>query len=128
MQTIMTIPTYEVLAHDIKRMGIDAVFGLMSDDTALFVSTLDGMGVKFHSARHENNAVSMAEGYAAATGRIGIVINGRGPATANSIHGAVYAARSSSGVLMIFGEASTAPGLPNSLGPDGKGFNAAGVL
>lgn len=128
MPTAQTIPTYEALAHDIRRMGIDAVFGLMSDDTALFVSTLDGMGVRFHSARHENNAVSMAEGYAAASGRVGIVINGRGPATANSIHGAVYAARSSSGVLMIFGEASTAAGLPNGLGPDGKGFNAAGVL
>ena len=27
-------PVYEVLAHDIKAMGIEAVFGLMSDDTA----------------------------------------------------------------------------------------------
>ena len=84
MQSPSTLPAYEALAHDIKRLGVDAVFGLMSDDTALFVTTLDSMGVRFHGARHENNAVAMAEGYAAATGRLGIAIIGRGPATANA--------------------------------------------
>ncbi len=56
------VPTYEALAADIKAQGIDTVFGLMSDDTALFVTTLDAMGVRFYGARHENNAVAMAEG------------------------------------------------------------------
>ena len=47
------VPAYEALAADIKRRGIDAVFGLMSDDTALFVTSLDSMGVRFYGARHE---------------------------------------------------------------------------
>ena len=34
------VPAYEALAHDIKRSGIESVFGLMSNDTALFVTTL----------------------------------------------------------------------------------------
>ena len=44
----------------------------MSDDTAVFAVTLDGLGVKFVGARHENNAIAMAEGYAYATGELGV--------------------------------------------------------
>lgn len=129
-----TVAAYEALAADIKGLGVKAVFGLMSDDTALFVTTLDSMGVRFYGARHENNACSMAEGYAAATGQLGIAILGRGPATANAMHGAVYANRTGSRVLLIFGFVAAPQAVPltggtaNSLGPDGKAFNAVGVL
>ena len=51
-----TSPTYRVLAHDIKNLGVDCVFGLMSDDTAMFATELDVIGVDFHGARHENSA------------------------------------------------------------------------
>jgi thiamine pyrophosphate-dependent acetolactate synthase large subunit-like protein len=123
-----TVPAYEALAHDIKNRGTETVFGLMSDDTALLVATLDAIGVRFVGARHENNAIAMAEGYAAATGRLGIAILGRGPATANGMHGAVYAQRSGSRVLLVFGAASLAAAPANGLGPDRKAFNTAGVL
>jgi acetolactate synthase-1/2/3 large subunit len=127
MQTT-TVPAYEALAADIKSLGIECVFGLMSDDTALLVTSIDSMGVRFHGARHENNAVSMAEGYAAATGKLGIAILGRGPATANGLHGATYAQRTGSRVLLIFGDAPNAPAAPNGLGPDTKNFNTLSVL
>lgn len=123
-----TVPAYEALAHDIRGLGTEAVFGLMSDDTALLVTTLDAMGVKFHGARHENNAIAMAEGYAAATGRLGIAILGRGPATANAIHGAVYAQRTGTRVLLVFGDAPSVAGDPNGVGPDTKAFNTSAVL
>jgi acetolactate synthase-1/2/3 large subunit len=125
---VRTIPAYEALAHDIKGLGVEMTFGLMSDDTALLVTTLDSIGVRFVGARHENNAISMAEGYAAATGRLAIAILGRGPATANGLHGAVYAQRCGSRVLLVFGATSLAAGPANGLGPDRKAFNAAGVL
>ena len=123
-----SIPAYEALAADIKAQGIDTVFGLMSDDTALFVTTLDAMGVRFYGARHENNAVAMAEGYAAATGRLGIAIIGRGPATANALHASVYANRTGSRVLLIYGYIATPQAPGNHLGPDGKALNAPAVL
>ncbi len=122
------VPAYELLAADLQAQGVSAVFGLMSDDTALFVTTLDAMGMRFYGARHENNAIAMAEGYAAATNGLGIAIIGRGPATANALHGAVYAARSGSRVLLIFGYHTVAGGAANGLGPDGKAFDALGVL
>ncbi len=128
MNSPAKVPAYEGLAQDIKALGAETVFGLMSDDTALLVSTLDAMGVRFLAARHENNAISAAEGYASATGQVGIAIIGRGPAAANSVHGAGYAARSGSKVLVIYGD--PANGLPpvNGLGPDTKSFSTAAVL
>jgi thiamine pyrophosphate-dependent acetolactate synthase large subunit-like protein len=125
-----TVPVYEALAGDIKGLGVDCVFGLMSDDTAQLITTIDSMGIRFYGARHENNAVTMAEGYAASTGRLGIVILGRGPATANGLHGATYAQRTGSPVLIIVGDAPNTPAAVNGMGPDRKswGFNAAGVL
>jgi len=123
-----TVPAYEALASDLKSAGTSRVFGLMSDDTALFITTLDAMGVRFHAARHENNAIAMAEGYAAATGDVGIAILGRGPATANALHGATYALRSGSRVLLIFGYPSIAPASPDAYGPDTKAFDSVGVL
>ena len=68
-------PVYEVLAHDIKAIGVEAVFGLMSDDTALLATALDTIGVRFCGARHENAAIAMADGYAYATGRLGVAVS-----------------------------------------------------
>ena len=124
----MTIPVYEALASDLRSLGVSRAFGLMSDDTALLVTTLDAMGVRFHAARHENNAIAMAEGYAAATGGMSVAILGRGPATANALHGATYALRSGSRVLLIFGYPSIAPASPDAYGPDTKAFDSLGVL
>ena len=118
------LPIYEILAQDLKDLGIDAVFGLVSDDTVLFATALDMIGVRFHGARHENSAIAMAEGYAATTGRLGIAIVGRGPATANGLHGAVYASRTGSPVLIIYGDAATGGNALNPLGPDYKELNA----
>lgn len=126
--TSATIPVYEALAGDIRDMGIDTVFGLMSDDTAQFVTTLDAFGVRFYGARHENNAVCMAEGFAAASGKLGIVILGRGPATANGMHGMGYAKRAGTPVLMIMGADPVGPRPANGVGPDRKSFNAEDAL
>ena len=125
---VRTVPAYEALAADIKALGVECDFGLMSDDTALLVTAIDSMGVRFHGARHENNAIAMAEGYAASTGRLAIVIVGRGPATANGLHGATYAQRTGSPVLLIVGDAPRTPPAPNGLGPDTKRFDAQTVL
>ena len=69
------VPVFQALAEDIHALGVRTVFGLMSDDTAVFAVTLDGLGVRFVGARHENNAIAMAEGYALAPCWSGIVAN-----------------------------------------------------
>ena len=123
-----SVPVYEALARDIKSRGIEAVFGLMSDDTALLVTTLDAIGVRFYAARHENNAIAMAEGYSASTDKLGVAIIGRGPATANGLHGAAYAQRTGSKVLLIFGASSLNPLAMGGGDADTKDFNVMGVF
>ena len=120
-------PVYQLLAEDIQAMGIEAVFGLMSDDTALFCTALDTVGVRLYGARHENTAIAMADGYAYASGKLGVAVIGRGPALANGLHSAVYASRTGSKVLLIYGEAATATP-PNGLGPDYKALDGVGVM
>src|SRR5262249_54526722 len=102
-----TSPLYQVLAEDIVAMGVEAAFGLISDDTALLATALDTSGARFYGARHENCAIAMADGYAYAAGRLGVAVVGRGPALANGLHGAIYASRTGSPVLLIYGEAAT---------------------
>jgi len=121
------VPVFELLAGDIKALGVESVFGLMSDDTALFATALDTAGVRLYGCRHENAAITMAESYAYGTGGLAIAIVGRGPALANGLHAAVYASRTGSKLLIIYGEAATV-GAPNGLGPDYKALDGVGVL
>jgi thiamine pyrophosphate-dependent acetolactate synthase large subunit-like protein len=121
-------PVYEVLASDIHRLGVRQVFGLMSDDTALLVTTLDALGVRFRGARHETNALAMADGFASATREVAFGIIGRGPATANALLGAMQALRSGSRVLLVFAESPNRLPEPNGLGPEQKAFHPTGVL
>ena len=123
-----TTHVYQILAEDIKAMGVDTVFGLMSDDTAHFCVTLDAVGIDFIGARHENIAITMADGYAAATGRLAVVCVGRGPAMTNGLHGTTFASRTGNPVLIIQGDVAIPSGPTNSQGPDYKGVDASAVL
>ncbi|MGE4243626.1 thiamine pyrophosphate-binding protein [Ramlibacter sp.] len=122
MTAATTTIVYEALAAQIRDAGIEAVFGLMSDDTALLIATLDALGVRFYGARHENMAIAMAEGYASATRRLGVALIGRGPGTANGFNAAMYAQRSGSPVLLILGAAAT------NTAADLKDLNTPAVL
>ncbi|MBA2962365.1 MULTISPECIES: thiamine pyrophosphate-binding protein [Ramlibacter] len=122
------IPTHEALALQLQRLGIECVFGLMSDETATLIASIDACGIRFVSARHENNAVAMAEGYAASSGRLGMALIGRGPATANGLHGTVYARKTASRVLLMLGAPAGIPPDPNGFGPDTKALDAVAVL
>src|SRR5215216_4608196 len=105
--------TYQVLVDDMKALGVEQVFGLMSDDTAVFATALDSSGIRFYGTRHENNAVAMAEGFAYGTGGLGVAVIGRGPATANGLHAITSASRTGSRVLIISGDAAVPGGASN---------------
>ncbi len=126
-QPTRRMPVSEALAYRIKQLGVETCFGLMSEETIGLIATLDTIGVRFCAVRHETNAVLAAEGYASMSGRLGIVIVGRGPASANAMHGIMVAARSGSPVLVIMGEEEQRPAV-NALGPDYKTFNAPAVM
>jgi acetolactate synthase-1/2/3 large subunit len=118
---------YKVLAEDIKALGVDHVFVLMSDDTAALVSYLGTAGIQQHRLRHENQAIAAAEGYAAATGKLGVAIIGRGPATLNGANAAKYSQMTDSKVLIIYGDAPLYVSA-NTVGPDYKALDVLSLL
>ena len=126
-RTTMTA-TYQVLVDDIKALGVEQVFGLMSDDTAVFATALDSSGIRFYGARHENNAIAMAEGYSYRHRRPRRGGDRTRTRHGQRLHAATYASRAGSRVLIIYGDAAASPAPSTSIGPDYKGFNSTGVL
>lgn len=121
------IPVYQLLAEDLAHFGVETCFYLMSDDTIGLCVAIDATGIRLIAPRHETNTVLAAEGYAAATGKLGVAVIGRGPAMANGMHGIMVAARSGSPVLIITGDAEPGAG-DNAVGPDYKAYNVQGIM
>ena len=105
MTTQATAPlrVYEAVAQALVADGVETVFGLMGDDTAALVVAIQDSGVAYHGARHENQAVAMADGYARVTRRVGIATVTGGPGFSNALTAINTARRAGSGVVVIVG-------------------------
>jgi thiamine pyrophosphate-dependent acetolactate synthase large subunit-like protein len=98
-------------ADAIGDLGQGVVFGLMGDDVAKLIARVAALpGVEYFGARHEAAAVSMADGYARATGQLSICIVSRGPGFTNALTGIVAARKAGSPLLVILGDTSKAGG------------------
>ncbi|MFI6707700.1 thiamine pyrophosphate-binding protein [Nonomuraea sp. NPDC050478] len=71
---------YDYLASAFEAEGVDTLFGLMGDGNMFWMTAMaERPGVTVIHARHENAAVAMADGYARATGRVGVATVTCGP-------------------------------------------------
>jgi thiamine pyrophosphate-dependent acetolactate synthase large subunit-like protein len=96
--------SYEALAQALVAEGIDTVFGLLGGGILDLARCLaDTHKIRFIAARHEEVAVAMAEGYARATGRIGVVLICLGPGLANAAAALLAARMSGARLLAIVG-------------------------
>ena len=75
----------EIVAEMLTAAGVDTVFGVLSVHNIPIYDALDRIG-GFHvvSARGEQGAASMADGYSRASGRLGVVITSTGVGAANA--------------------------------------------
>src|SRR5690625_4477738 len=95
----------DIIADAIVAEGVDTVFGLLGEANLELVHVLvEKHGVRFVAARHENAAVAMADGYARASGRIGLCTVTRGPGLAQTGSALITAARARSRVVVIAGD------------------------
>ena len=71
------------------REGVDTVFGYPGGAVLHIYDELARMPNQLRHilARHEQGAVHMAEGYAKATGRVGVVLVTSGPGATNAVAG-----------------------------------------
>ena len=72
---------YEALASAFVKEGVTTIFGLMGNGNMYWWHTLDEQypGVTVHETRHEGTALTMAEGWARASGQPGICTVTQGP-------------------------------------------------
>ncbi|HEY8450399.1 MAG TPA: thiamine pyrophosphate-binding protein [Bacillota bacterium] len=99
---------YEALAHAVAAEGVDTLFGLMAEDNMNFMVELNelyGDRIRIIGASHEQNAMAMADGYARASGRLGVCSVGRGPGIAQTGTTLVSAAKRRSKLLVIVPDA-----------------------
>ncbi len=99
---------HEYVADAFRAEGVDTVFALMGDANMRW---LDGMaarpGVRVVHARHEQTALAMADGWAQATGRVGICSVTSGPGTTNLVTSLRVAADHRTPVVVLAGDTAT---------------------
>ena len=93
----------QALIQSLRAQGVDTIFGIISSHTMeIFDALYDHQdAIRFISARHEQAAAMMADGYARVTGKPGVCLTSTGPGAANSMGGIGEAFAASSAVLTI---------------------------
>ncbi len=79
-------------------------FGVIGSGNLVATNALCRDGARFHPARQESSAVSMADGYARVTGRVGIGSVHQGPGLTNTMTGLAEAAKSRTPLVVLSGE------------------------
>jgi len=101
----------EAVMRTLEALGVDTVFGYPGGAIMPAYDTLIDAGLEHILVRHEQGAIHMAEGYAHATGRVGVCIVTSGPAATNLVTGLTDAMMDSIPILAITGQVpSTAIG------------------
>lgn len=100
----------EALAHELRGRGLKYIFGIPGKESLRLGVAVERLGARFVAARHETQAVMMADGYWRAKGELGVALVAQGAGLANAIGGMACAARAKSGVVVISGDLLKASG------------------
>ncbi|MDA1073470.1 MAG: thiamine pyrophosphate-binding protein [Proteobacteria bacterium] len=99
----------DLIAEGLAAFGVENVFGIVSIHNMPIFDAINRLGkTRIIDARHEQAGTHAADGYARATGKLGVMIASTGPGTTNTVTGLYEAMYASSRVLVITGQAETA--------------------
>ncbi|MCX8183543.1 MAG: biosynthetic-type acetolactate synthase large subunit [Crenarchaeota archaeon] len=97
-----------LLVEKLKENRVKTIFGVPGGAVLPFFDELyKERDIEFILTRHEQGAAHMADGYARATGMIGVVVTTSGPGATNLATGIANAYLDSSPVLSIAGQVAT---------------------
>ena len=94
----------QIVWEALQREGVDVVFGYPGGAILPTYDAMVGYPVHHVLVRHEQGASHMADGYARATGKVGVCIATSGPGATNLITGLATAMLDSSPVVAITGQ------------------------
>jgi acetolactate synthase I/II/III large subunit len=97
----------QAVMRSLEALGIDVVFGYPGGAILPAYDPLIDADFTHVLVRHEQGAIHMAEGYAHATGRVGVCIVTSGPAATNLVTGLADAHMDSIPILAITGQVAT---------------------
>ena len=104
----MTYTVGDLVAEFLAAAGVTTAFGIVSVHN---IPMLDAIGrrnaIRFVPARGEMGGAHMADGYARASGGLGVMFSSTGPGAANTVPGLVEAGFAGSPVLHITGQTVT---------------------
>lgn len=101
----------ELVAQTIVDLGIDMIFGypggaIMPVHDALYIYETQGK-IKHYVPRHEQGGIHALEGYARASGKVGVIFVTSGPGATNLVTGIADALMDSVPVICITGQVAT---------------------
>ena len=100
---------YQRLAQAFKAEGTEAVFGMMGDANMYWSVAMSKLpGIQVVHARHEHGAVAMADGYARATGKVGVASTTCGPGFTQILTALTISARRNTPLVVFAGDAPLA--------------------
>ncbi len=98
----------EIFFECLRRENVDIIFGYPGGATLpLYEKLYDVTDIKHVLVRHEQGATHMAEGYAKATGRPGVVLVTSGPGATNTVTGIADAYMDSVPIVVFTGQVPT---------------------
>ncbi|MGA8760757.1 MAG: thiamine pyrophosphate-binding protein, partial [Stellaceae bacterium] len=96
----------DILAQAFAAEGVDTLFTLMGDANMYWSAAMaDNQNTRLIHARHEHCAVAMADGYARASGKVGVASVTCGPGFTQIMTALVMAARGNAPVVVFSGDA-----------------------
>lgn len=98
----------EILVECLKREGVKHIFGYPGGVVLNIFDTLyDEKDIKLILTRHEQGAVHAADGYARASGKVGVAIVTSGPGATNTVTGIANASMDSVPIVVFSGQVPT---------------------
>ncbi len=97
----------EILRDTLIKEGVEIMFGIPGGVLIPVFDALDESPIRVILTRHEQGAAHMADGYARATGKLGVAIATSGPGATNLVTGIATAAFDSVPMLAITGQVRT---------------------
>ncbi|HAJ57707.1 MAG TPA: biosynthetic-type acetolactate synthase large subunit [Candidatus Omnitrophica bacterium] len=97
----------QILIECLKREGVDVMFGYPGGVVLPIFDVLYDAKLKFILTRHEQGAAHAADGYARATGKVGVCLSTSGPGATNLVTGIANAYMDSIPMVAITGQVKT---------------------
>ena len=97
----------EAIIESLKKMGVKTIFGYPGGQTIPFYDMLYDSDMEHILVRHEQCAAHAADGYARASGKVGVCLATSGPGATNLVTGIATAYMDSSPIVAITGQVPT---------------------